>query len=552
MKNKFRRQSITWLLTGLLVWAGSAAFVARAQNTFTALTQILTQDSAWRQTITANAGFQTIYALKAQTQPGDILRIRGQVEMTNDTPPYPGGSTETVRGEIRLCVNGTPVGLSAAQHNVSFPQDPNAHHMHHMPLWADAVYTATKPGESLIEVQYAVSKQGSNPTVKIEPYKPSTPYGQLVAEQYHTFPNRQAAEQAHAWGLSSLLSDRTKHADTFLFPTTLYSLPCAVDSGDLIRLFGQATSLYRDLRAFQAQRIDRNGERISPYATENNTYRMPELPLWTDAVDHPLKDTTLEYSLRVHSLIDQSFGSAGVADLGHLHCLQYKNLSRDADAKQLTEAKMITRPQDNLLIHANTGWQKVFTYRCTAQEGDILKITGLTSLALPATFPYGVLCQLRIKVQNQSAESMKYVTEWSEELPLRTELLTRVEANGTYSIDMEIACVRTNGNPHVVWLADRSGLLVERFSHEPAGNEPKVDLDHIIQLFPNPASESFTIKQIPEHANVQVVATNGKTMFTSLNYTGSKEIPTAHFAKGIYYVYIRTEKGILKKKLIIQ
>lgn len=71
-----------------------------------------------------------------------------------------------------------------------------------------------------------------------------------------------------------------------------------------------------------------------------------------------------------------------------------------------------------------------------------------------------------------------------------------------------------------------------------------------ISLFPNPATEEFTI-QLPEGIELEVV-----TIYNSLgelvNTINSRTISTSKLSTGIYYVEINTNKGKATKKLVIQ
>lgn len=73
-------------------------------------------------------------------------------------------------------------------------------------------------------------------------------------------------------------------------------------------------------------------------------------------------------------------------------------------------------------------------------------------------------------------------------------------------------------------------------------------------LFPNPASSVFFIggNNANEIADISVINLEGKTVFSKKNVSVEKGLDISNLQNGIYIANIRTETGIISKKLVIQ
>ncbi len=98
----------------------------------------------------------------------------------------------------------------------------------------------------------------------------------------------------------------------------------------------------------------------------------------------------------------------------------------------------------------------------------------------------------------------------------------------------------------------RSGFIQSRTYHVEKSGE-----DFLIsgKIYPNPASESFTVEidQSLEGARVVVQNLNGEVIYNrKVEHFRSKELSSASWSSGIYFVTIQSEKGAMfKRKLII-
>jgi hypothetical protein len=73
-----------------------------------------------------------------------------------------------------------------------------------------------------------------------------------------------------------------------------------------------------------------------------------------------------------------------------------------------------------------------------------------------------------------------------------------------------------------------------------------------ITLFPNPASTVFTITSTDKIENVKVFDLLGKIMITEAPNNNQSTININQFSNGIYFAEIKTEKGVVRKKVVKQ
>jgi len=72
----------------------------------------------------------------------------------------------------------------------------------------------------------------------------------------------------------------------------------------------------------------------------------------------------------------------------------------------------------------------------------------------------------------------------------------------------------------------------------------------LLQIFPNPTNHSFAIKTQENVKNISLKDMNGKTM--TLVYDDLQAVNCSHLAKGIYFVEVETEKGVIISKLRVE
>ena len=85
-----------------------------------------------------------------------------------------------------------------------------------------------------------------------------------------------------------------------------------------------------------------------------------------------------------------------------------------------------------------------------------------------------------------------------------------------------------------------------------------VSIDNL-DVYPNPSRDIFNVSFTSEDAQdleVRVINVVGEVVYTEnlMNFTGefTKEIDLRRSTKGIYFLEITTESGVINKKMILQ
>lgn len=81
----------------------------------------------------------------------------------------------------------------------------------------------------------------------------------------------------------------------------------------------------------------------------------------------------------------------------------------------------------------------------------------------------------------------------------------------------------------------------------------KIVLDYLIEIYPNPASSSFTISKADGAMNqIEILSIAGQQIMHLENHSTSVVIDSESFAKGMYLVRISTDVGMIVKQLVIR
>lgn len=73
------------------------------------------------------------------------------------------------------------------------------------------------------------------------------------------------------------------------------------------------------------------------------------------------------------------------------------------------------------------------------------------------------------------------------------------------------------------------------------------------ELFPNPASKSVTMKNIPENAQITILSIDGKIVHKSeVVSSDALTFDLDRFKKGLYLILLKTNNGAILKKLVVQ
>jgi hypothetical protein len=397
--------------------------------------------------ITANSGWQTIYSIDLSVQGGDKLRVRAQIEITNDNEQP--GWAQNISGEVCILVNGRQVGTQPHQNAVRSGG-------HHMPLWSDAMYEVpVNAGETVkVEAQYRAEFYAGPLSVWVE----NQNYGHLVVEHYRTYSSTSAAIEDGAFLLAGWGGDVTAKTDFYPgapnFPMTpVYEISLSVQEGDLVRLEGQSTSQWTEkdhqTKEMHGSGIFLDSSLLSPSSTENTPVTVPYVPLSTDAVDCATAAGSTKYSLKVWGCLNG--GDHIYREGGYLYGLVFRKSAKDP-AWSLKSMKAQTSTTA-ISIVANTGENAILTFQLPRTETSprLVRITGFVEIAHPGG-EEGILCELRSHFsvgafQAYSSYSRKCVTPWLQEMPLRVEQILEVVPKEPASITLYLRCELKGANP---------------------------------------------------------------------------------------------------------
>jgi len=98
-----------------------------------------------------------------------------------------------------------------------------------------------------------------------------------------------------------------------------------------------------------------------------------------------------------------------------------------------------------------------------------------------------------------------------------------------------------------------SGTPLSRVAATPV---PVVNLEQKINFFPNPVNQEVTIALTQSYSTsipIRIINSAGKTVMELTLEKGvrSKKINTIGFPSGMYFIQMKTSKGIFKKEMII-
>lgn len=319
-----------------------------------------------------NKSYTTVLSAPLCVLAGDILHIRAQVEMTCDVPKRP------IRGHLRLLANSTIIGAETMQNN-------DGDGAHHMPLWSDGLYRATQGGMCRVECQYALSREGiDHAKLQVPVVLEGNGYGHLIVEHYRKRSALDPNQLATARVLSGVWRDTAENVSrfggTWNQRSVVYNVAVSLASGDMIRLLGQSTSAWlpehgRGRFAMHGAGIHVDGNRVSPWATENTPWAVQYVPLWTDAFYKAPTGRNYECSLTMHGVKNLGGGVVGYA--GHLYVMRFSTEQQTpaSDARYLVTAVSTNGPAADRRISVNQGWIPLIQQPLSVKSNDIVRIT---------------------------------------------------------------------------------------------------------------------------------------------------------------------------------
>ncbi|NTW33072.1 MAG: T9SS type A sorting domain-containing protein, partial [Bacteroidetes bacterium] len=90
-------------------------------------------------------------------------------------------------------------------------------------------------------------------------------------------------------------------------------------------------------------------------------------------------------------------------------------------------------------------------------------------------------------------------------------------------------------------------LVKSNYVQSPTGIAENAEINNLVSLYPNPVTDNLQIKTDLQIINIEITDITGRLLYTT---TTSKTIDCSMFVKGVYFVTIKTEKGIVVKKVI--
>jgi hypothetical protein len=435
--------------------ASSAGDLLAPSGAVTALIEVPEDLNPLVSQITANSGFITVFSASITVAAGDVLRIRGQVEVTNT-------GTVPIAGVIRTVVNGTAVGTTSAENVLPCCGT------HHMPLWTDAAYVAPSAGTVTVAIQYEAQRSDSSPVLVVE----GSQYSHLVTEHYRTYASTSAADSAGAYVLAGVTPARTASILSFGVPAytdvSAYQVSVPVIPGDRVRLLGQATTGYTTSVDMQAQGIWHGATLLSPSSTENMIWELQTTPLFTDAVHPVTAAETASYQVKLHSA--DGIGGSVVASGGHLYAMRFTPITSALHGSFFQFAG--SSDVEGALVSSilvNSGWRKVGAASVTLAAGEAYRLTSYVQLEYPSAVTSGISCEARLRLLDASGTvvdtaeiTQQYVTADLENLQLRNELLGTVATAGTYSANVALLCALSSSSPRVP--VDNVSIVNDSFS----------------------------------------------------------------------------------------
>lgn len=437
--------------------------VAAAPLAGAALLAVTESHTALRSFITANAGFAPVFQLTVQVAPGDILRVRSQIEVTNDQG-LPVGATSM------LTATGGLIQSSIASKNVVQAEN------HHLPLCADGVLTVSAGGSVLLSAVIAASRSDTSPTLSVE----DGGYGGLTVEHYRPFATLGAAQAASALGLAEVVQSNVALASSFgvgapFVDVVAYRAPAlgvAAAKGDIVRVAAQATGQWlQSPLDMESLAIFSGTTALSPYATTNIAWSTQSTPIFAETTDRPSIGARPVYEARMHGV--NGAGNGIFAGGGHIIAQHFTPLleSNRASLRTLHQVNAVAGPAMVDAVVANAGTKEVARTSISLHGGDLVRVAGSVQLGYPSgMFSLGISCAAWAELRNAADAlvattpvSTEYATPVGETLPLRVELSANAAADGAHVVKLLTSCAREGGSPALSLGAASGSLFVDTF-----------------------------------------------------------------------------------------
>jgi len=435
------------------------------QSTFTnttALIKIYEDKTLATSLVTVNEPWITLYSITLSGNIGDLLRIRGQMEMTNE-------NKKVIRGHSRIAINGQEFGTRCSQNCVYIAPNDDSHHV---PLWVDAGFNIMENIKYTIELQFKATSTKNKLKLNIE--NRNNNYGHLIVEHFRPYASINEVKDNGGYGLLNYAIDDKEQSTTFGAiageRSTIYEVKLLTKKDDIVRLFGQTTSKYLEKpRAdMHGHGIYLNNIRISQWSTENTPWSIQTVPLYSDAFIVANSSLSNIFSVKMHGIMGN--GGDYVFDGGHLIALHFRKQSNnDSRLKYLYDIKTIKGSRVDEELISNSGWIDIISHQCDFLVNDLIKINGFIQLEESPKFKLGVNCSAEIlliksgKIVGRSSLSQKYMTKYLEHLPLYVDHIHEIKESGVYNIILRAMCLRRESDPVLSILGGRSQIIIDHY-----------------------------------------------------------------------------------------
>ena len=130
---------------------------------------------------------------------------------------------------------------------------------------------------------------------------------------------------------------------------------------------------------------------------------------------------------------------------------------------------------------------------------------------------------------------------------------TEIDTPGVFSI--------YGGNPNSMLVGEsltsmgdtwRFSWMIEGLFTGNVGIEEAVTSSVEFQLYPNPASDRFTLSGLPQCSDIEIVDINGRKVYTTQSTNSEMTIDDAHLNPGIYLVRVTSDKGVGVQRLVVK
>jgi len=403
--------------------------------------------------IQSNTDFYNAYSKTISVKKGQVLRIHGQAEATNE-------NALNIQICSRLVVDGVVVSPTPCE-------NANVSTNHHQPGWVDASVTITSDHQATVSLQVSAAREGSSPSINLE-----SGYGQILIEQYD---NRKTLNPSDQYGVigfaKSVVASNSGYGSPAYTFTNINYFNANAKKGDLFVLRGQTTS--------QADQYDMHGShiavgnpnstysQISPWSTADHVWDTYYLPISTTAYYYvSALNGNLQFFTRMHSSLGRY--NTVKTDASGLLSLQFRrgNEDENQEAKYLASSTTVSTALAGSVI-TNLGEVTFTKHTINLLKGDIVRVRGLSEPVFPGSRDH-VFCASHIhtylgsELISTSQYTYKYVNYNSASTPLNNDDVFQAPADGAYQIQLDALCSTYLGN-FAVQIA-MPEMIIDRFS----------------------------------------------------------------------------------------